>query len=186
MMKNNEWGAVAYLTQSIYGRCTSSTSCTEVGINNSAITGYGAPAGSSHSVTNGAYETDLGKDASTTGNIYGVYDMSGGAEEYVMGNCNNTISNAGFSNLPETKYYNSYTNTGTNNSPITDYTSDMQHALTETKNWFGDGAYFVDSTVPWFVRGGYEYNGSNAGIFGYGYYSGFSSVDEASRSVLAK
>ena len=25
MSKNNEWGAVAYLTQSIYGRCTTST-----------------------------------------------------------------------------------------------------------------------------------------------------------------
>ena len=36
MSKNNEWGAVAYLTQSIYGRCTSSTSCTEVGINNNS------------------------------------------------------------------------------------------------------------------------------------------------------
>ena len=52
MSKNNEWGAVAYLTQSIYGRCTSSTTCTEVGINNNVNkqTGYGAPAGSNTSV----------------------------------------------------------------------------------------------------------------------------------------
>ena len=72
MSKNNEWGAVAYLTQSIYGRCTNSTTCTEVGINNNSsyITGYGAPAGSSSSVTNGTYNTALGKDASTTGTIY--------------------------------------------------------------------------------------------------------------------
>ena len=87
MSKNNEWGAVAYLTQSIYGRCTSSTTCTEIGINNNSsfITGYGAPAGSDKTVTNGTYNTTLGKDASTTGTIYGIYDMSGGAYEYVMG-----------------------------------------------------------------------------------------------------
>ena len=65
MSKNNEWGAVAYLTQSIYGRCTSSTTCTEIGINNNSdlITGYGAPAGSNYNASNGAYNTTLGKDA---------------------------------------------------------------------------------------------------------------------------
>ena len=31
MSKNNEWEAVTYLTQSIYGRCSNSTTCTEVG-----------------------------------------------------------------------------------------------------------------------------------------------------------
>jgi len=75
MMKNNEWGAVAYLTQSIYGRCSSSTSCTEIGINNwnSHITGNGWTAGSSSStVAGGAYNTIQGMDASTTGNIYGI------------------------------------------------------------------------------------------------------------------
>ena len=80
MSKNNEWGAVAYLTQSIYGRCTGSTSCTEVGINNNNNykTGYGAPAGSGTGDFNEAYNTTRGKDASTTNNIYGIYDMSGG------------------------------------------------------------------------------------------------------------
>ena len=105
MSKNNEWGAVAYLTHSIYGRCTDSTTCTEIGINNNSVyaTGYGAPAGSDTSATNGTYDTDLGKNASTTKNIYGIYDMSGGATEYVMGVYNNTISNSGFSSLPNEK-----------------------------------------------------------------------------------
>ncbi len=51
-----------------------STTCTEVGINNNSsyITGYGAPAGSSSSVTNGAYNTTLGKDASTTKYIWNI------------------------------------------------------------------------------------------------------------------
>ena len=207
MSKNNEWGAVAYLTQSIYGRCTSSTSCTEVGINNysSSITGYGAPAGSSTSVTNGAYNTDLGKDASTTGNIYGIYDMSGGSNEYVMGvytdgtqnwSGKNSTYNSGFTGMlsdgttysgvayPESKYYNSYTNTGTYSSPVTNYTNDMQHALIETKNWYSDFADFVYSNFPWFVRGGGYGNSGGAGVFGFGYNNGNASNGCGVRLVI--
>ena len=157
MSKNNEWGAVAYLTQSIYGRCTSSTTCTEVGINNNVNkqTGYGAPAGSSSSVTNGAYNTDLGKDASTTKNIYGIYDMSGGTTEYVMGVYNNTKgSYSGFSSLPDTKYYNNYTGSS--------YTG---HALTETNGWYSDEAYFASTSYPWFKRGGYYGGSKGMGVF---------------------
>ena len=156
MSKNNEWGAVAYLTQSIYGRCTSSTTCTEVGINNNSsyITGYGAPAGSSSSVTNGTYNTALGKDASTTGTIYGIYDMSGGAYEYVMGVYNNAKSSSGFNSLPDEKYYNNYTGSS--------YTG---HALTETKRWYGDNDGFVSASYPWFARGGYYGAGGVTGVF---------------------
>ena len=178
MSKNNEWGAVAYLTQSIYGRCTSSTTCTEIGINNNSSykTGYGAPAGSSSSVTNGTHDTDLGKDASTTKNIYGIYDMSGGAYEHVMGvladtngkprSGNSSSRNSGFTGMlddgttytgiafPDSKYYNLYTGSS--------YTG---HALTETKNWYSDYAYFVSSGGPWFIRGGHFGNSAGAGVF---------------------
>ena len=176
MSKNNEWGAVAYLTQSIYGRCTSSTTCTEVGINNNSsyITGYGAPAGSNTSVTNGAYNTALGKDASTTGTIYGIYDMSGGAFEYVMGVYNKTISSSGFSSLPDTKYYNNYTGSS--------YTG---HALTETKNWYSDAAYFVDSTNSWFLRGDYFSDSAYAGVFLFGRGRGGLGGNYSSRLVIS-
>ena len=176
MSKNNEWGAVAYLTQSIYGRCTSSTTCTEVGINNNSsyITGYGAPAGSSSSVTNGTYNTTLGKDASTTGTIYGIYDMSGGAWEYVMGVYNKTIANSGFSSLPDSKYYNNYTGTS--------YTG---HALTETKNWYSDYADFVFTSYPWFLRGGNYGDGASAGVFGFGINDGNSYNSYSSRPVIS-
>ena len=175
MSKNNEWGAVAYLTQSIYGRCTSSTSCTEVGINNksSYITGYGAPAGSNDSATNGAYNTTLGKDASTTNNIYGIYDMSGGAYEFVMGVYSNKISSSGFSSLPDTKYYNNYTGSS--------YTG---HALTETKNWYSDDADYVISIDPWFLRGGHFNRGTNAGVFNFIYNSGYLHARKSSRFVI--
>ena len=202
MSKNNEWGAVAYLTQSIYGRCTSSTSCTEIGINNSmdnnykSTTGYGAPPGSDDNALNGAYNTTLGKDASTTGTIYGIYDMSGGALEYVMGVSADTngkprsgydsSSNSGFTGIlnngttytgvsfPDSKYYNLYTGSS--------YTG---HALTETKNWYSDDASFVSSSYPWFIRGGYSSFNTSAGVFYFNYGSGNSSSSYSSRLVIS-
>ena len=201
MSKNNEWGAVAYLTQSIYGRCTNSTTCSEVGINNSfdsnykPTTGYGAPAGSDENVTNGAYNTSLGKDASTTGTIYGIYDMSGGAEEYVMGVLADTngkprsgyssSSNSGFTGMlydgttytgvafPDSKYYNLYTGSS--------YTG---HALTETKNWYSDNAYFVNSGTPWFVRGGVYILDIYAGVFNFNYDFGYAFANNGLRLVI--
>ena len=163
MSKNNEWGAVAYLTQSIYGRCADSTTCIDIGINNNSSykTGYGAPAGSSSSATNGAYNTTLGKAASTTNNIYGIYDMSGGRGEYVMGVYNNSKSASGFNDLPDKKYYNNYT--------TTEY---QGHALYATKGWYYDGNDVLDTSKSWYVRGG-EYNsGLSAGVFYYFTYYG--------------
>ena len=128
----------------------------------------------------------MSKVASTTGNIYGVYDMSGGAFEYVMGvyadgtqnwSGGSSTSNSGFSGClgsdcsstydgvayPDSKYYNSYTTE-------TNYTnSNLQHALMETQEWYSDNAFFVDSYYPWFLRGGYYSTSSNAGVFGYGH-----------------
>ena len=176
MSKNNEWGAVAYLTQSIYGRCTSSTTCTEIGINNnrSFITGYGAPAGSKSNVTNGAYNTALGKEASTTETIYGIYDMSGGAWERVMGVYNKTIKTSGFSSFPNEKYYNNYTGTT--------YTG---HALTETSGWYSDIAYFVNSSNPWFIQGGNLGDSTYAGVFSFYNSGGYSSSNGSSRFVIS-
>ena len=96
MMKNTEWGAVAYLTWSNYG-----LGLTDIRINNNSsyLTGYAAVKaptcgytannatcnqyGTSSDLTQ-AYNTTTGYMASTTGNISGVYDMSGGCHEYVM------------------------------------------------------------------------------------------------------
>ena len=110
MMKNSEWGAVAYLTYSNYGKCDSE-GCAEVYINNvntgylpassatyseqwqsgASITGCsGATAsagavGSQSACANGYAWNGTNNKASTTGNISGIYDMSGGNWEYVMG-----------------------------------------------------------------------------------------------------
>lgn len=70
LMKNIEWGAAAYLSDSRYGK-----NGVEVGVNtnSSFITGGGT--GIVYATTN------VGQ--STSGNVYGIYDMSGGAQEYV-------------------------------------------------------------------------------------------------------
>ena len=201
MSKNNEWGAVAYLTQSIYGRCTNSTNsttCSEVGINNNSgyLTGYGAPAGSSSSVANGAYNTTLGKNASTTGTIYGIYDMNGGAVEYVMGvladtngkprSGYNSSSNSGFTGMlndgttytgiafPDSKYYNLYTGSS--------YTG---HALTETAGWYSDFAGFVFTGSSWFFRGGNYNTSALSGVFFFNNRNGDSSNISSSRPVIS-
>ena len=94
---------------------------------------------------------DMTKVASTTGNITGVYDMSGGAGDHVMGNYNNVIAESGFNVLPSKKYYDLYTSTNileACNGEIC-----FGHALSETKNWYGDYMSFVTSSTPWFYRG---------------------------------
>jgi len=96
MMKNTEWGAVAYLQHSEYG------SHAKIRINNNSdyITGYANVTeptcgwnsdscdcnryGTTSDITL-PYNTETGYLASTTGNITGIYDMSGGTWEYVMG-----------------------------------------------------------------------------------------------------
>ena len=178
MNKNNEWGAVAYLTQSIYGRCINSTTCTEVGINNNStyITGIGAAVGTSNtSSTTNSYETILGMGASTTGNIYGVYDINGGATEYVMGIYNKTTASSGFttSTFPNEKYYNNYTTT-----------SYQGHALTETQGWYKDSFSFVSSSSPYFRRGGHYSNTLSAGIFNVYYGTGASTSENSIRMVV--
>ena len=106
MMKNSEWGAVAYLTYSNYGKCDSN-GCEEVYINNvntgsgvanastwqwsATITGCSASSADASMSSNqnacasGYAWNGSNNKASTTGNISGIYDMSGGNWEYVMG-----------------------------------------------------------------------------------------------------
>ena len=96
MMKNSEWGSVAYLQHSKYG----SQMSVRINNNSNFITGYSSvneptcgytndnrdcnKYGTTEDVTK-AYNTETGYLASTTRNISGIYDMSGGAWEYVMG-----------------------------------------------------------------------------------------------------
>ncbi|MCI6002537.1 MAG: hypothetical protein MRZ37_05310 [Tenericutes bacterium] len=145
MMKNIEWGAVAYLKQSIYG-----LGITDIIINNNGSYYTGGGSGTS-------YKTNTGQ--STTGNITGVYDMSGGAYEYVMGNYGKTAGSSGLtvSGIPA-EHIDIYSGTSVSESHLGDVTG-------ETAGWYSDYAYFVVSSSPWFVRGGHYNNGDHAGVF---------------------
>ena len=184
MLKNMEWGAVAYLKQSKYGLGT-----TDIAVNDN--TSYYTGGGQSD-----AYKTNVAQ--STTGNIYGVYDMSGGAWEYVMGNVNNSSnafysSNAGFTTAPDAKYYDSYkydssSNTTHARGKLGDATKETLATFGNTSGgWYSDYASFPYSSSPWFFRGGYYSTGTGAGVFRFsnnGVSGGGS--DGSARAVLTK
>ena len=196
MLKNMEWGAVAYLTNSKYGRCTNNT-CTEVTINNSSdyITGNAgiSVSASQASGTTNAYDTTAGQLASTTGNIYGIYDMSGGAYEYVMGNMSSAAgsytyyASSGGSNYSYTgneKYIDTYANGSSNTDQTAMNRSRLGDATGETKSWYSDYAYFVYSTTSWFDRGGYYSAATSAGPFSFSSHNGGSSTYYSARLAL--
>ena len=92
LMKNSEWGAVAYLSYSQYG-----TNGVEIAVDTSYITGAGGVASSS------------------TGNETGIYDLSGGATEYVatydkLGGDNLATYGSSFADGTSTKYATAYSN----------------------------------------------------------------------------
>ena len=196
MLKNMEWGAIAYLTNSKYGRCTNNT-CTEVTINNSSdcITGNAGDtvsASEASGITN-AYNTTKGQLASTTGNIYGVYDMSGGAFEYVMGNMSNVsggytyYASSGGSNYTYTgneKYINTYSYGTTLNDQTAYNRARLGDATSESKSWYSDYAYFVYSSGSWFNRGGYSSANTNAGPFYFNYNYGHTHNHGSARAAL--
>ena len=134
-------------------------------------------------MTSGNVTRDLSKVASTTGNITGLYDTSGGANENVMGNYNNTVSLSIFSAFPESKYYDKYTST----SSLTACNGDvcLGHALSETSSWYSDTANFLPSGYPWFTRGGYYGNGSKAGAFRFNGGNGDANATVSFRLVLS-
>ena len=180
MMKNMEWGAVAYLSSSIYGRYTNASTCIESGCkiwinNNSSFTTgcAGSSVNTSEASTCNAWNTSTGVNASTTSNIYGIYDMSGGAAEYVMGNYNDTISSAGFSSMPEAKYYDKYTGTNSNSDftkyHLGDATKETLKSKAKIRVTFWYNVYYSISEYisTWVYRGGFYVNSANAGVFGF-------------------
>ena len=192
MMKNSEWGACSYLTQSKYGVYDK-----EIAINNhnensggtSQTKAEGNSLASVYAVTGynnsgKKWNEYLGEDESpsSTGNIYGIYDISGGVWERTAGYINN-----GNENL--SKYGSSYV-TGTSNKYSTIYpysdegandtereknnyalnTKIYGDAIRETStdgtgntSWHGDFSYYARSSIPFFMRGGYYADGTSAG-----------------------
>ena len=175
MAKNMEWGAMAYLTQSKYGKQGNDAYVgaeKEVRINNNIthLTGCGAyfqdDAGGTYC---NSYETAYGQAASTTGNISGVYDTSGGAWDYVAGvmkASNGTdlvVSYSGFDRAElnqigrDGKYLDIYDYStfwqNRSRGHLGDATIEMGPSNDNRGVWYDDYASFVYSGDSWFARG---------------------------------
>ena len=191
MMKNTEWGAIAYLSHSKYGIDK------EVNINNNSTykTGYSSLTTLDQSsypgiygdgdAYNQSYNTETGYLASTTGNISGIYDMNGGAWEYMASLMSNHLGSSGFtedtiSNY-ESKYFDVYSTSSTMTSyqyrilgdataemgPFYQY-NDKDNVTWNHSSWYASSSNFIDSSGTWFVRSGrYNY-----GAFGSQFYFG--------------
>jgi hypothetical protein len=194
MIKNTEWGAVAYLSHSEYGING------EVWINNNSnyvtgCVGNSATAGEYDGCAN-AYNTTIGYNGSTTGNITGIYDMSGGAYEYVAAYLAGNPKNSEFTADDLTsevysKYLDVYNNTESTSATSYNYrilgdaTGEVGPFYNSRNNWYSDYSYFVYYNNPWSERGGTYNYGAGAGQFNFGRGNGNATSTVATRLVLA-
>ena len=135
----------------------------------------------------------LGTKASTTGNIYGIYDMSGGTWENLMGVYSSVAYNNGYPGYSgDSAAYNSGYNgwLSTDNIIKTDgkswptnkyyeiFTSASSaiacsggicygYALSETASWYNDDASMVTESYPWLCRGGSYSDSTFSGLFSF-------------------
>ena len=186
MMKNTEWGAVTYLTHSKYGINR------EININNNSSfkTGYSAlPSTNQHtnpgiygdgSTYNNQYNTSIGYLASTTGNISGVYDMSGGSNEFVASYVNGYPSSSGLKPTEyDSKYFDAYVASSSIDytyrilgdatgemGPFNNYL-DGNNVARHHGSWYSDAADFIRlaNGYSWFQRGGMYTTGGISGMF---------------------
>ena len=213
IMRNFEWGAVAYLSSSKYGLYENATTCIKTDCevlfnsNNKNQTGCAAfnTEARSGNVAVCQYEwtnTYQGIVGSTTHNITGVYDMAGGAWDMVMGNMETSShtfnkANSGFTGTLDDKYYDELYDTDTwgrydDRGKLGDATREVHDTnLASFGGWFwdqNDFPYQSSSTYnyPWFVRGGdYKNQNAGAGLYAYQQYDGSAREDTTFRIVLS-
>lgn len=228
MMKNSEWGAVAYLATSIYGKNG------EIFPNNVSfegdrkniadkpvysITGYCADIGQKGTNAaegseigdkiglSSAWYTEDGYNASTTGNIYGIYDMSGGNWEYVLtffltNDDNSMTYSSSFYTEESNKYVTIYPTAEDSQPSI-----NISKTYNEFKSMYGDAiwetsartgetdiqnhAWYnnksdddLDAGEPFFIRGCEWAGEESAGVFAFNDISGYANVISTFRAVL--
>ena len=232
LMKNSEWGAVAYLAQSKYGLNGTNIYINNVNLHSStgaqsvyAITGCAAATADADPVTTEMNTTTKrpkatnvytwtqasGTKASTTGTIYGIYDMSGGAWERTASLVNNgngnlttygkTLMNS-LINGKSSQYVTAYpfdsavdknganldtasaANYAKNTKIYGDGIRETSTAGTGKTSWYTDYSYFPAVNNPFSIRGGYFWDGEGAGLFYFYRNGGNSFYNVGFRSVL--
>ncbi|WP_400201241.1 hypothetical protein, partial [Methanobrevibacter smithii] len=135
-----------------------------------------------------------GTGASSTGTIYGIYDLAGGSWECVMGIA---------SSYPIRDYLGGYNGVLPNNkrfytfyraSNMYDYSrsivGDMMGEVISIsdikKTWNGNNAYFATLSYPWVKRGGSFRGGRYSGIFDFGITDAIKRGDKTFRVILSE
>ena len=171
LMKNSEWGAVTYLCYSKFGSVPMINGCgnSASGYYYDMYTGMGPASSSSESRYDATaksgheYNTSNGMLASTTGNVYGVYDMCGGAWERVatyLDNGNGNLNTYGKSSSNSSvKYFESGVLNSAYSSLWEGYEVSEEEKsnsikvdgessnLTQEQLWNKNGASFTDTTA---------------------------------------
>lgn len=169
VLKNSEWAAIAYLSHSIYGQGNNEIVKNGYNKNSSFKTGCGASVNTCESSFGGS----IIYPQSTTGNIYGIFDLSGGANEYVMAvmtDVNNSpmYLDSGYdaSSMPNSKYYDVYSYIEDSSSADAYRYGSLGSATKEVWGWYSNSSTLVDSTSSWQLRGGASTQ-ANTGIFAF-------------------
>ncbi len=123
---------------------------------------------------------------SSTGNVYGIYDLSGGAYEataaYYNIATNQDLSNNGGELVRKNKQSSKYVTVY--NSSILEEGYIIGDATYETKGWNGDHSSFVASNNPFFLHGGIQNGGGWPGIFSFDGQSGNKNNGQSFRECL--
>ncbi len=215
MPRDADWGAATYLATSSYGKGAANpvyiNNCRRTAdwTNYNQRTGWSATTETAAYTTtcaggddSGAYHTAIGQQASTTGNTYGLYDMSRGNWELTLGNYNGNLGQSGFSSLPGAKYLEVYTkppfedsgwyeNMGhctyaTCGGRAIHETKTVQVVTTNTESWNTDSSLFAVASYPWMMRGGASDSGSFTGLFATDAWSGREFISHGFRVVQSR
>lgn len=215
MMKNTEWGAVAYLSHSKYGIDK------KINLNNFKTfkTGYSALPSTNQQTYpgtsgegdayNAAYNTQIGYLASTTGNISGIYDMSGGVQEIAAAYVDTKFGSSGFNATTiakyDSKYFDVYSKSSTSVStfqyrilgdataetgPFRSFIDGDGDTTAESTNsrshssWYNSLSRFASTTRPFFIRGGTMQSGILGSQFYFDSFAGGASTNVGYRIVL--
>mgnify|MGYP004629449965 FL=1 len=194
LIKNSEWGAVVYLSQSWYGLEKTEIATNNKNFNNSGVATHvyaGTGYNDEGKVWNDATIT-RGNSASTTGNIYGVYDMRGGTWERVAAYINNSTGSWARSTFgasmtqdgdKSTKYTTVYPSNETSSTDTNDKKSQANYeasskiygdAIRETStkgtdisSWYSGVSQFPAQEAPFFIRSGSYRKADECGMFGF-------------------
>ena len=230
LMKNSEWGAVAYLSDSEYGLNGNDIILNNVTLSNSIKSVYGVTgcAGETYDGNNvsttieainnktqeGIYtwREKKGILASSTGTIYGIYDLSGGSWErtsaminnkeknlYIYGNeLMKNLNNGGSSKYVIVYPYDfnedSITSANIDNASLLNYDKNSKiygDAIRETSikgigesSWGSDFSYFTSKNMMFSARGGDYGSKTKSGLFAFHRADGTSFYGRGFRSVL--